>query len=84
MVAVYATDQEPLVLPARAEMERPLDETVAGWRRWGSCPGYDGPRPEAVARSAFSLKLHVDVASLGLQPAKRTPRSGLAVCQVAR
>ncbi|MGH9034784.1 MAG: glycoside hydrolase family 15 protein, partial [Acidimicrobiia bacterium] len=59
LVALCAADQEPLVLPARAEVERRLDETVAGWQRWGGGLGYDGPWPEAVARSALALKLLV-------------------------
>jgi GH15 family glucan-1,4-alpha-glucosidase len=59
LVALCAADQEPLVLPARTDVERRLDETVAGWRRWGACTGYDGPWPEAVARSALALKLLV-------------------------
>ena len=59
LVALCAADQEPLVFPARAEVERRLDETVAGWRRWGGYPGYGGPWPEAVARSALALRLLV-------------------------
>jgi GH15 family glucan-1,4-alpha-glucosidase len=57
LVALCVADQEPLVLPARGDVERRLDETVAGWRRWGGCPTYDGPWPEAVARSALALRL---------------------------
>ncbi|MGH9036275.1 MAG: glycoside hydrolase family 15 protein, partial [Acidimicrobiia bacterium] len=59
LVALCAADQEPLVFPARAEVERRLDETVTRWRGWGAGPGYDGPWPEAVARSALALKLLV-------------------------
>jgi GH15 family glucan-1,4-alpha-glucosidase len=59
LIALCAADQEPVVLPARAEVERRLDETMAGWRRWGDRAGYDGPWPEAVARSALALKLLV-------------------------
>jgi GH15 family glucan-1,4-alpha-glucosidase len=59
LVALCAADQEPLVLPARTDVERRLDQTVAGWRRWGGRSGYDGPWPEAVARSALALKLLV-------------------------
>ena len=59
LVALCAADQEPLVFPARTEVERRLDETSVRWRRWGGCPGYEGPWPEAVARSALALKLLV-------------------------
>jgi len=57
LVALCAAEQEPLVFPARADVERRLDHTVAGWRRWGRRSAYDGPWPEAVGRSALALKL---------------------------
>jgi GH15 family glucan-1,4-alpha-glucosidase len=57
LVALCAADQEPLVFPARADVERRLDRTVAGWRRWARRSAYDGPWPEAVGRSALALKL---------------------------
>ncbi|MGH8999768.1 MAG: glycoside hydrolase family 15 protein, partial [Acidimicrobiia bacterium] len=72
LVALCAADQEPLVFPARAEVEGRLDETVIGWRRWGACPGYDGPWPEAVARSALALKLLVFAPSGALAAAATT------------
>jgi GH15 family glucan-1,4-alpha-glucosidase len=57
LMALCAAEQEPRVVPARADVERRLDETVTSWRRWGQRSGYDGPWPEAVARSALALKL---------------------------
>ena len=57
LVAVCAAHQEPLVLPARPDVEARLDDTAARWRRWGECSGYDGPWREAVVRSALALKL---------------------------
>ena len=57
LVALCAAEQEPLVFPARTEVERRLDETVAGWRRWGRRSAYEGPWAEAVRRSALALKL---------------------------
>jgi GH15 family glucan-1,4-alpha-glucosidase len=57
LVALCAAEQEPLVFPARADVERRLDETVAGWRRWARRSAYEGPWPEAVGRSALALKL---------------------------
>jgi GH15 family glucan-1,4-alpha-glucosidase len=59
LVTLCATEQEPLVLPARAEVEGRLDATVTGWRQWARRSGYAGPWPEAVARSALALKLLV-------------------------
>jgi len=57
LLALCAAEQEPLVFPTRADVERRLDQTVAGWRRWVRRSGYDGPWPEAVGRSALALKL---------------------------
>jgi GH15 family glucan-1,4-alpha-glucosidase len=57
LLALCAAEQEPLVFPARAEVERRLDQTVTGWRRWLGGSSYDGPWPDAVARSALALKL---------------------------
>lgn len=57
LLALCAAEQEPLVLPARAEVERRLDDTEAGWRQWVQRSSYDGLWPDAVARSALALKL---------------------------
>lgn len=57
LVALCTAEQEPLVFPNRAEVEERLDQTVARWRRWGHSSAYDGPWPDAVARSALALKL---------------------------
>ena len=59
LVALSAANQEPLVFPARADVERRLDHTVAAWQQWRPCPAYSGPWPEAVTRSALALKLLV-------------------------
>ncbi|HKY77008.1 MAG TPA: glycoside hydrolase family 15 protein [Acidimicrobiia bacterium] len=72
LVTLCATEQEPLVLPARAEVEQRLDATVTGWQRWAHRSGYDGPWPEAVARSALALKLLVFAPSGALAAAATT------------
>jgi GH15 family glucan-1,4-alpha-glucosidase len=52
--------EEPCVWPPLGEWSRAcLDRTVAWWRRWVSQLRYDGPRREAVVRSALALKLMV-------------------------
>jgi GH15 family glucan-1,4-alpha-glucosidase len=57
LVALCTAEQEPLVFPNRAEVEERLDHTVTRWRRWERSSAYDGPWPDAVARSALALKL---------------------------
>jgi GH15 family glucan-1,4-alpha-glucosidase len=50
---------EPLVVPARDEVERRLAETLRFWREWSRGRTYDGPWREQVIRSALALKLLV-------------------------
>jgi GH15 family glucan-1,4-alpha-glucosidase len=59
MLALCASDQEPLVFPARAELEGRLEETAATWRSWTGERGYDGPWREQVLRGILALKLLV-------------------------
>jgi len=55
----FATEA-PAVWPPLGEWSRAcLDRTVGWWRRWVSQIRYDGPRREAVVRSALALKLMV-------------------------
>ncbi|MDQ2726628.1 MAG: glycoside hydrolase family 15 protein [Actinomycetota bacterium] len=56
LLAVVATDDEPLFLPPIAAIDRRLDRTVESWRRWRDLIDYDGPWAEAVIRSALALK----------------------------
>jgi len=59
LLAMSFAHQEPLVFPARGEVEARLDHTDAFWRRWSKRTRYDGPWQEAVRRSALALKLLV-------------------------
>jgi GH15 family glucan-1,4-alpha-glucosidase len=55
----YATEY-PAVWPPLGDWSRAcLNRTVAWWRRWVSQLRYDGPRRDAVVRSALALKLMV-------------------------
>lgn len=52
--------EAPAVCPPLGEWSRTaVDRTVSWWRRWASQIRYDGPRREAVVRSALALKLMV-------------------------
>jgi len=59
LLALAAVEQGPVPVPRRADVERRLDGTCAGWRRWLDHWDYDGPWGEAVARSALALRLLV-------------------------
>jgi GH15 family glucan-1,4-alpha-glucosidase len=48
---------EPLVLPARGDVEGRLARTTAFWRDWAGTRAYSGPWRAAVVRSALALKL---------------------------
>jgi GH15 family glucan-1,4-alpha-glucosidase len=63
LLALVATHDQPIPIPWRGEVERRLDDTVAGWRHWLETWQYDGPWAEHIARSALALKL------MSLEPA---------------
>jgi GH15 family glucan-1,4-alpha-glucosidase len=55
--ALTHAHMDPLVLPARADAERRLEEAAAFWAGWSSRLEYEGPWRDAVVRSALALKL---------------------------
>jgi GH15 family glucan-1,4-alpha-glucosidase len=57
LLALSAASGEPLVLPARADVEERIDAAATFWQEWSSRRSYDGPWKEAVLRSALALKL---------------------------
>jgi GH15 family glucan-1,4-alpha-glucosidase len=57
LIALCAAHQEPLVFPAREDVERRLEATTDYWRRWAAQRAHDGPWRDAVLRSALALKL---------------------------
>lgn len=59
LLALVATRDQPIPIPARDEVEHRLDETVEVWERWLENWQYDGPWADHVARSALALKLLV-------------------------
>jgi GH15 family glucan-1,4-alpha-glucosidase len=58
-VVLAAAHQEPLVFPARDEVETRLRGTARWWRDWSGGREYDGLWRDAVLRSALALKLLV-------------------------
>ncbi|MER6615735.1 glycoside hydrolase family 15 protein [Streptomyces xantholiticus] len=59
LIAMPFADQEPLVLPTRAECEARLDGTCAAWRSWAHDRLYTDRWHQAVMRSLLALKLLV-------------------------
>ncbi|MFN2536499.1 MAG: glycoside hydrolase family 15 protein [Pseudonocardiaceae bacterium] len=56
LLAVVATGREPLRIPQVVEVQAHIELTVQWWRRWSANISYDGPHPDAVRRSALTLK----------------------------
>jgi GH15 family glucan-1,4-alpha-glucosidase len=60
MLALLATDDEPLPVPGRDAVERRLQETAEVWRAWVARHTYDGPWRDAVERSLLAIRLLAD------------------------
>ncbi|MDE3191305.1 MAG: glycoside hydrolase family 15 protein [Acidobacteriota bacterium] len=72
LLALCATEDEPIPMPLRADVERRIDRTVEVWRRWLGGWDYEGPWAEHVARSALALKLLVHAPSGAIVAAPTT------------
>ncbi|HEV3407817.1 MAG TPA: glycoside hydrolase family 15 protein [Gaiellaceae bacterium] len=71
-LVMSVSHQEPLVLPARDEVEARLQGTTRSWREWTAGRTYDGPWEDAVLRSALALKLLVFAPSGAIAAAATT------------
>jgi GH15 family glucan-1,4-alpha-glucosidase len=57
LLALAVADGEPLVFPARDEVESRMRESATYWAQWAGERDYTGPWRDAVLRSALALKL---------------------------
>ena len=71
-LVLSAAHQEPLVYPARDEVEARLAATIASWQRWSAGRRHDGRWSDAVLRSALALKLLVFAPSGAIAAAATT------------
>jgi GH15 family glucan-1,4-alpha-glucosidase len=57
LLACTLVEREPIPLPPREEIEVRTRRSEQAWKRWLDFHSYDGPWPQAVARSLLVLKL---------------------------
>ncbi|MGI4815667.1 MAG: glycoside hydrolase family 15 protein [Janthinobacterium lividum] len=57
VLAVLASANEPLILPALADIDRRIDRSDQSWQEWCGNLQISGPYANAIRRSALALKL---------------------------
>jgi len=72
LLALVATEREPLFLPPADTIDRGVDRTIENWAAWMRAFDWDGPWDTAVRRSALTLKLLIHAASGSMVAAATT------------
>ncbi|MGY1748800.1 glycoside hydrolase family 15 protein [Modestobacter sp. SYSU DS0511] len=72
LLAVVATEDEPLFLPPAELIDEGIDRTVGNWATWCRTFDWDGPWKTAVQRSALMLKLLIHAPSGAMVAAATT------------
>jgi GH15 family glucan-1,4-alpha-glucosidase len=72
LIALSLAHEEPLVLPARPEVDRRLEGTIAWWQGWVAERRITGPWRDQILRSALALKLLVQAKSGSVAAAPTT------------
>lgn len=62
VLAIAATEGEPIFPPSPAAVRERVESTAARWQKWSERIGYEGPHRDAVIRSSLVIK------ALTLQP----------------
>ncbi|MCZ2830808.1 glycoside hydrolase family 15 protein [Modestobacter sp. VKM Ac-2986] len=63
LLALVATEREPLFLPPADAVDAGVDRTIANWAAWSRAFEWDGPWGTAVRRSTLVLKLLIHASS---------------------
>ncbi|SHH10332.1 Glucoamylase (glucan-1,4-alpha-glucosidase), GH15 family [Jatrophihabitans endophyticus] len=72
LVALVATEAEPLFLPEPDDIDAGIDRTAQNWSIWLRTFGWDGPWQEEVSRSALALKLLIQASTGAVMAAATT------------
>ena len=72
LLTLVGSDNEPIPVPPREEIEARCESTAEAWRTWVSGMRYEGAWADAVARSALALKLLVYAPSGAITAAPTT------------
>ncbi|GBQ14038.1 glycoside hydrolase family 15 protein [Swaminathania salitolerans] len=72
LVALVATQDEPLAVPTPEQIDERIETSDRAWRNWAQSLSYDGPYAGHVKRSALALKLLLYASSGAIAAAATT------------